>query len=104
MSTYKLMMSIPAVNDLQEISRYIAKELQEPETAEKLIARFKRTVMSLSELPTRYPCVTDRYLASLGIRRIVVDHYLVFYLIHKEKRVVSIIRILYGKRNWEHLL
>ncbi|MET1248973.1 type II toxin-antitoxin system RelE/ParE family toxin [Sporolactobacillus sp. STCC-11] len=104
MSTYNLIMSISAVNDLQEISRYIAKELQEPETAQKLVAKIKRTVMSLSEMPTRYPCVTDQYLASRGIRRIVVDHYLVFYLIHEEDRVVSIIRILYSKRNWEHLI
>ncbi|SFG17424.1 type II toxin-antitoxin system RelE/ParE family toxin [Sporolactobacillus nakayamae] len=104
MSTYKLMMSIPAVNDLQEISRYIARELREPETAQKLVAKIKRNVMRLSELPTRYPCTADPYLASRGIRRIAVDHYLVFYLIHEEERTVSIIRILSGKRNWEQLL
>ncbi|WP_084688926.1 type II toxin-antitoxin system RelE/ParE family toxin [Sporolactobacillus inulinus] len=38
------------------------------------------------------------------MRKIVVDRYIIFYLIHEEEHVVTISRILYGKRNWERLL
>ncbi len=58
-----MLMTKLAVNDLHEISEYIAKELREPKTARKLVGKIKETVMELSEMPERYAFVADQYLS-----------------------------------------
>jgi len=35
---------------------------------------------------------------------IVVDNYIVFYIIDEERKTVTIVRILYTRRDWENLL
>ncbi|TGA98319.1 type II toxin-antitoxin system RelE/ParE family toxin [Sporolactobacillus shoreae] len=104
MRPYKLSMTQIAVNDLHEISEYIAKELREPETARSLVIKIKEAVMGLSEMPARYAFVADQYLSSRGIRWLMVDRYIFFYLIDEEEFTVIVVRILYGKRNWKQFL
>ncbi len=104
MKHYKVMMTKPAAEDLQQIAHYIAIELREPVSAQRLVDRIKDQVMSLAEMPTRHELVADGSLASQGIRRLVIDNYIVFYIIAEKERTVTIIRILYGRRNWEQLL
>ncbi|MDD2443652.1 MAG: type II toxin-antitoxin system RelE/ParE family toxin [Desulfotomaculaceae bacterium] len=48
--------------------------------------------------------VVDERLALCGIRKALVENYIVFYVISTEDKVVTIMRILYSRRNWEHLL
>jgi len=46
----------------------------------------------------------DNILANQGIRKITVDNYIVFYNVSDTNKCVTIIRILYGKRNWKDVL
>lgn len=41
---------------------------------------------------------------SRGLRLVTVDHYNIYYLVDKERNSVSIMRILYGRRNMESVL
>jgi toxin ParE1/3/4 len=34
----------------------------------------------------------------------IVENYIVFYVVSEEDDMITIIRISYGRRNWEHLL
>lgn len=52
----------------------------------------------------RYALVVDERLTALGIRKLIVENYIVFYVISKKDESVTVIRILYGKRDWEYLL
>lgn len=97
-------MTRPAANDLQDISHYIANELREPVIAKELVGRLKKSVMSLAELPTRHALVSDERLAVQGIRKLMVDNYIVFYVASEKDATVTVVRILYGKRNWVSLL
>lgn len=97
-------MTQPAADDLTEIAAYIANELKEPAIAKKLVVKIKEAVMSLSELPERHSLVVDENLAVQNIRKIMVDNYIIFYCVSDKDAMVTVIRILYGRRNWVNLL
>lgn len=104
MSTYTLKLAEAAVGDLEGIANYIAVELQEPGAALGQIGRIKEAVLTLQEMPERHSLVADKQLAEKGIRKFLVDNYLVFYTVDNAKQVVNIVRILYGRRKWENIL
>jgi len=104
MVTYDIQITKPAEDDLYEIGRYISKELLEPETARKVIARIADTISTLENMPLRNVLVDDERLAKIGIRKILVDNYIVFYIVVEENKTVTIIRVLYSRRNWQYLL
>lgn len=104
MSAYYIQIAEPAEKDLNEIALYISKELLEPETAKKVISKVAKGIFSLEELPLRNAVVADEKLAHLGIRKIMVDNYIVFYIVNEESKTVTIIRILYSRREWINLL
>lgn len=104
MSAYDIQITEPAEKDLYEIGTYISKELLEPETAKKVILKVVKVINSLGDMPLRNALVADERLAYKGIRKIIVDNYIVFYIVTEENKTVIIIRILYGRRNWMNLL
>ena len=104
MKNYKVLITQPAIEDLQNIVDYIATELKEPSTAKKLIGKIKEAIMSLAEMPTRHALVADEDLAVQGIRWLMVDNYMIFYIVAEKNRTVVVIRILYGRRDWINLL
>lgn len=104
MKQYKVLMTKPAADDLQAIAEYISEELLEPVIAKNLVGKIKEAVMSLDKLPIRHALVTDERLAAQGIRKLIVENYIAFYVISEKDETVTVIRILYGRRDWEHLL
>ncbi|MGE5559894.1 MAG: type II toxin-antitoxin system RelE/ParE family toxin [Chloroflexota bacterium] len=104
MISYTVLLSEPAARDLSEIARYIAHELREPAAALRLVKKIRSAVMSLAELPTRHGPVADARLCALGVRMLQVDGYLAFYNVSEGDHTVTVIRILYGRRDWEHIL
>jgi addiction module RelE/StbE family toxin len=104
MKNYKILMTQPARDDLKGIATYIVNKLSEPSIAKKLVGKIKEAVMSLSVMPTRHSLVADEKLAIQGIRKIMVDNYIVFYVVFDKDSTVTVLRILYGRRDWHNLL
>jgi toxin ParE1/3/4 len=104
MEHYDVQVSFAANQDLNEIARYIANELKEPETAFQLISKIKEEVLSLNQLPKRHGLLRDENLSLHGIRAIPIENYIAFYLVNDDNLKVYILRILYNKRNWANLL
>lgn len=104
MSMYDIQITEPAEKDLYEIGAYISKELLEPETAKKIISTIAKKINSLEDMPLRNALVADDRLAYKGIRKIMVDNYIIFYIVTEEIKVVTIVRILYSRRDWMNLL
>lgn len=104
MRGYKVLIAQPAADDLKNIAAYIANELREPATAKKLADKVKEVVMSLSEMPERHSLVADEKLANQGIRKTMVDNYIVFYIVSKQYETVTVVRIIYARRDWSNLL
>jgi addiction module RelE/StbE family toxin len=104
MSTYNIQITEPAERDLYEIGAYISKELLEPETAKKVVSKIAKGIASLEDIPLRNTLVADKRLSNKGIRKIIVDNYIVFYIVTEEDKTVTIIRILYSRRDWMNIL
>lgn len=104
MSMYDIQITEPAEKDFYEIGAYISKELLEPETAKKVISTIAKGINSLEGMPLRNAIVADDRLAYKGIRKIMVDNYIIFYIVTEEINVVTIVRILYSRRDWMNLL
>jgi len=104
MERYDVVVSDTAEADIQSIIGHISKTLREPGTARSMLLRFREAILSLAEMPERFPVVRDSYLASLGIRVTCVGRHLIFYIVAKDAHRVDIVRVLYGKRNWTELL
>lgn len=104
MVNYKIQITEPAENDLRAIGMYISNELLELSTAKKVVAKIGEAIIKLEELPLRNALVSDERLALQGVRRILIDNYIVFYIVTEESKTVTIVRILYNRRDWINLL
>ena len=104
MKTYKLQFSQTAENDLMDIYLYVKNQLLEPKIADILIRKLESEILSLSNMPQRFSLVTDQRLSRLGIRKTIVDNYIVFYLVEEKTNTVYIVRILYARRDWVSIL
>ncbi len=102
MKKYNIEYSMEAKQDLIDIKRYIKYNLQEPNTAQKLITKIKREIDSLKDNPEMYSVIDDDIIKRFKIRKLVVDNYIVFYRINDEN--IQIVRVMYGRRNWITLL
>ena len=101
---FNVVISMQVEEDLRGIFEYIAFELLSPENAEKQLERLERQILSLDEMPERFPRYGKEPWHSRGLRFAATDNYIVFYIPDIEKQVVTIIRIMYSGRNIEEQL
>ena len=93
-----------AYSDLGDIYSYIALVLQEKGTASGLIKRIRKEIASLAAFPESYPAVDWEPWTSMGVRKMPVGHFIVYYLANIEGKAVTIVRILYGGRDVESIV
>ena len=94
MKQYHVKISRTALGDMEEIYNYIAIHLQEPETAMRQYDRIAEAIQSLDMLPERCSLLDCEPERSQGLRRLLVDHYSVFYVVGAD--AVSVARVLYS--------
>ena len=101
---FNVVTSIQAEEDLRGIFEYITFELLSPENAEKQLERLEKQILSLDEMPERFPRYGKEPWHSRCVRFVAVDNYIVFYLPDVEEQVVTILRVMYSGRNIEEQL
>lgn len=87
--------------DMKQIYEYIADTLMEPEIAEKQYSRIEEAVYSLETMPERFRRYEKEPWRSRNLRVMPVDNYSVFYIVDNVNQIVTVIRIMYGRRNIE---
>jgi addiction module RelE/StbE family toxin len=91
-----------AVADLEEIKRYISDDLSNPQAAADLVALVFEKIRTLVSLPQTGARLRTEIDVLKGYRFIQCKNYLVFY--RTEKKSVSVIRVLYARRDYLGLL
>lgn len=104
MKNYRVFMTQTATEDVQSIADYITDELRAPDAAKRLVAEIREAVVHLGEMPFRQGLAGDRHIAGQGIRTMPVENYTLFYIVSEQERTVTIIRVLFNKRDWVRLL
>lgn len=102
MNKYNIEYSKESKQDLIDIKKYIKYNLQEPDTAKRLINKIRTEINKIIDKPELYAIIDDDFIKKLEIRKIIVDNYIVFYRI--KNKTIQIVRVLYGRRNWINLL
>ena len=91
--------SSDARDDLRVIYSYIAFELMAPDTAASQYRRIVSAILTLDEMPERFPIYPEEPWKSLEMRWLPVDNYLVFYFTDETAQSVDIARIMYRGRD-----
>ena len=89
-----------AESDLENIFDYIIKD--RPAAAKSLLEEIDRSVARLSSNPDIGEIPKDERLAKMGYRILIIQKYLVFYVVKPE--VIQIRRIIHGSRQYGFLL
>ena len=100
MDVYKVKIYPTAKQDLREIIDYL-NTLSE-QAALRYYDLLIEKIGSLSQMPLRCPKPRDIALAAKGYRYLIVENYLVFYVVAGD--TVQIRRILYAKQNYRAIL
>lgn len=96
---YEVEVSEQADSDLREIFEYIAYELQSPQNASGQLDRLEEQILSLDTMPERYRKYEKEPWKSCGLRALPVDNYVVLYIPDSDKKVVTILRVMYAGRD-----
>lgn len=100
MGQYKVKILTKAQEDMEEIADYL--NTLSPQAAFRHYDMLVEKINSLSDMPERCPLVRDTQLRLRGYHYLVVESYLVFFVIIGD--VVQIRRVLFGRRQYESLL
>ena len=101
--SYNVIYSPQALNDLKDIYAYIAQELLVPDTARNQVNRIRKEIRSLDFMPSRYASVDWEPWKSMGMHKVPVDNFVVFYTVDSDSMTVTVIRIVYGGRDTESI-
>lgn len=96
---YQIIYSPQAIDDLKGVYAYISFSLNAADTARKQVGRIRSEIRSLSTMPERYALVQWEPWYGMGLCKMTVNDFVVFYLVEKGEHTVTVVRILYGGMN-----
>ena len=97
---YRIRYLSTAQKDLDEIFDYVLRD--KPSAATSLLDKFNHSITQLSLNPELGVIPKDDRLKNLEYRMLIVEKYLVFYVI--KPRSIQIRRIIHGARKYSFLL
>ncbi len=101
---YKLEYLPVAQNDMVETVQYISQKLKNPAAAEHLAVEMIEAAENVLAFPYALPAYQPLRPLKHEYRKIIVKNFLMFYWVDEEKRIVTIARVIYTKRNVVQLL
>ena len=102
--SYNIHITNAAQRDLLNAADYIEFVLKNPKATDELLDEAEKQINSLTDFHEKFRLVDDPVLSSWGIRFVIVNNYLAFYIIDNQKNIVIIVRFLYQKSDWNAIL
>jgi toxin ParE1/3/4 len=103
-NNYSLKFTPLAYEDLDQIYSYILCNLSAEIAANKLMDKIENAINQLKAFPKIGSYIHEDILRIKGYRKLVVNNFLVLYLVNEELKQVEIMRIVYGAKDYEMLL
>ena len=85
--------------ELDDIYAYIARNLQNPLDASRLIGRLEDAILSLGDMPYRAPLASDPRFAIQGVRTLSVGKHMIYYIVDDVIQEVSVVHVAHHLRN-----
>ena len=90
-----------AEKDLNDIMSYIQSD--NLKVALNLLNDIDKNISQLKTFPFKGKKPDDDYLQSKGYRMLIVNSYIIFYIVFENKKEIEIRRIIHGKRKYKFL-
>lgn len=100
MKKYEVKLLARAAEDMEKIYRYISETLLEPQAAQRMAAQLSEAILSLEEMPYRFPERQWGRYAKRGYRQLLVKKYLVVYRVNEKQGQVIVVTVQHGSRNF----
>ncbi|SET42892.1 Plasmid stabilization system protein ParE [Natronincola peptidivorans] len=101
-NSYKIVYYPVATEDIIGILDYIS--IDDPPVAYKLIDKINVSISSLALFLYKGTIPRDFYLNSKGYRMLIIDSYIVFYLVNDSSRIIEIMRVVSSRQNYKTFL
>lgn len=101
---YKLVYLPIAKSDIDNIIHYVAINLQNKSAAKKLAESFIDGANSILDFPYGYSIYRPIGILKNEYRSIRIKNFLMFYAIDEKEKLVTVVRVLYQKRNINNIL
>lgn len=93
-----------ARQDMIDIARYISRELNNPVAADRLAVELVEAGESIPAFPYANPAYIPIRPLKHEYRKLLVENYLMFYWVDEERKLVTVARVIYAKRDYDLLL
>ena len=101
---YKLEYLPVARRNMIEIVRYISQELQNPTAADQLAMELIEAGDSIPKFPYANPAFIPIRPLKHEYRKLLVQNYFMFYWVDEVKKLVTVARVVYARRDYKRLL
>ena len=101
---YDLQYLPSARKDMVDVVRYISETLRNPTAAERLAVELIEAGDSILAFPYANPVHMLIRPLKHEYRKLRVHNYLMFYWVEEERKLVTVARVIYARRNYEGLL
>ncbi len=96
---YKVTLTLQATEQIHNTMLYIARTLMQPETARLWTDLLYREIGKLGFMPSRFQLAEEEPWHTKGVHKLPVKNFLVYYIIDEDSKTVSVIAVIYGRRD-----
>ena len=93
-----------ARQDMIDIVRYISKTLSNPAAADRLAVELVEVGDRIQAFPYANPAYMPLRPLKHEYRKLSVHNYLIFYWVDEDKKLVTVARVIYAKREYKQML
>ena len=86
-----------AEGHIKKIADYISFQLMAPLAADNWLVAVGKQIKSLSTFPSSHPLVDKEPWRSKGVRKLLIKNFIAYFKVDEEKKLVSVIGVVYGK-------
>ena len=101
---YKVIINFKAKRQLEDIVRYMKNEYYSSWSIESFLKSIEKTNEQLMKSPKLYALVIDEPWHSMGVRRILIRGYFIYYIVDDEECIVRIYGIVHSRMNQDRQL
>ena len=95
---YEVKVTQYAEQAMREIATYIAVDLLAPEVAIKYLRTLQEEIEKLDTMPRRIHLTPEEPWRTMGVHRMLVKNFYVYFWINEEQAVVQVTDVTYAKR------
>lgn len=93
-----------ARQDMSDIAKYVNSVLCNPSAAMNLIERMVAAAEELQDHPYSCPVYYPPRTLPFEYRKLTVGNYIMFYRIAEKLKLITVVRVIYAKRDYGSLL